>query len=193
MGSGKTTAARFLARELDYTLVEENFADNAFLPRFYKDMKRWAFHSQTFFLMEKMNQLLSIAPQSVQDTPIYQDVYSYAQAQHILGNIDDAEWKLYVKIFTSLEEHIPVPDAIIFLDVTVDEVIRRIKARDRSFEKKIPHSYIGLLDKLLRDWVQINKKIRIIQIPTDALNLVNNKKDQHMFMELVKNNLAMLQ
>jgi len=49
MGSGKTTAARLLARQLHYHLLEENFGENAFLSRFYTDMKRWAFHSQTFF------------------------------------------------------------------------------------------------------------------------------------------------
>ncbi len=54
LGSGKTTAAQLLAHELHYTLIEENVKENAFLPRFYKDMKRWAFHSQVFFLMEKI-------------------------------------------------------------------------------------------------------------------------------------------
>ena len=58
MGSGKTTASRVIAKALGYQLVEENFGENAFLPRFYNDMKRWAFHSQTFFLMEKINQML---------------------------------------------------------------------------------------------------------------------------------------
>ena len=54
MGSGKTTAARLIAKELPFTLAEEHVTDNAFLPRFYKDMKRWAFHSQVFFLLEKL-------------------------------------------------------------------------------------------------------------------------------------------
>src|SRR3989344_8456563 len=94
LGSGKTTVAGLIARKFNFHLLEENFGDNAFLPRFYTDMKRWAFHSQTFFLMEKTNQMLEtrtlLTKKSiVQDTPIQQDVFSYAKAQHILGNIDD--------------------------------------------------------------------------------------------------------
>ena len=49
MGSGKTTAAKLLAKHLKFHLLEENFGENAFLPKFYQDMERWAFHSQAFF------------------------------------------------------------------------------------------------------------------------------------------------
>jgi deoxyadenosine/deoxycytidine kinase len=40
MGSGKTTAVRFLAHELRFHLLEENFGENVFLSRFYTDMKQ---------------------------------------------------------------------------------------------------------------------------------------------------------
>src|SRR5512137_1028287 len=117
MGSGKTTAAKLLAKHLKFKLLEENFGENAFLPRFYQDMKRWAFHSQTFFLMEKITQMLetkNILEKSavIQDTPIQQDAFSYAKAQHVLGAIDDAEWRLYMKIYKSFEPLFPVPDLI---------------------------------------------------------------------------------
>src|SRR5438876_5706677 len=120
MGSGKTTATKLLAKELRFHLLEENFGDNAFLPRFYGDMKRWAFHSQTFYLTEKINQMLETTTlltkySVVQDTPITQDAFSYAKAQHVLGNIDDAEWHLYQKIYKSFEPYFPKPDFIIYL------------------------------------------------------------------------------
>ena len=120
MGSGKTTVARLLAKEFKFQLLEENFGENAFLPRFYQDMKRWAFHSQTFFLMEKINQMLATPKllekhSVVQDTPIQQDAFSYAKAQHVLGNIDDAEWKLYQKIYYSFEPYFPKPNLIVYL------------------------------------------------------------------------------
>src|SRR3989344_2668829 len=110
IGSGKTTVAGLLAKELKFHLIEENFGENAFLSRFYTDMKRWAFHSQTFFLMEKISQMLETPKlfekhSIIQDTPIQQDAFSYAKAQHVLGNMDDAEWRLYQKNYTSFEQY----------------------------------------------------------------------------------------
>lgn len=191
MGSGKTTAARLIANNFKFRLIEENFGDNAFLARFYADMKRWAFHSQTFFLMEKINQMLEtpfiLAKHSVvQDTPIQQDAFSYAKAQHVLGNIDDAEWRLYQKIYNSFEPYFPKPNIIIYLDTTVPSLAKRIGKRGRGYEQKIPQSYLELLDMLNKRWLSENKRIPVMMINTDENNLAYSKTAQKKLMDQIK-------
>lgn len=194
MGSGKTTVAKLIAREFRFHLIEENFGDNAFLPRFYQDMKRWAFHSQTFFLMEKINQMLEtpafLAKHSVvQDTPIQQDAFSYAKAQHVLGNIDDAEWRLYQKIYKSFEPYFPKPDLIVYLETSVPVLAGRIDARGRGYEKKIPQSYLELLDMLNKRWLSENKTIPVMIVETDGLNIVRKKSAREKMLAHIKKRL----
>lgn len=188
MGSGKTTVARLLAKELSYHLLEENFGENAFLPRFYQDMKRWAFHSQAFFLMEKITQILQIPKllekkSVVQDTLLQQDVFSYGKAQHTLGNMDDAEWRLFMKIYNSFVPYFPKPNLLIYLETSLPVVQKRIESRGRGYEQKIPQSYLELLDMLNHKWLGENKSIPVLTIETDGLNVVRSKKAQE---ELVK-------
>ncbi len=194
MGCGKTTASRLLSGFLDFRLIEENFGENAFLARFYQDMKRWAFHSQTFFLMEKISQMMETqqilqTSSVVQDTPIMQDVFSYAKAQHVLGNIDDAEWRLYQKIYNSFESYIPKPTLIVYLDTSLPVIVKRINTRGRGYEAKIPESYLELLDMLNRRWLSDNKSIPVLTITTDTLDIVHSKKAQNIFTETVKSYL----
>lgn len=194
MASGKTTAARILAKDLKFHLLEENFGENAFLPRFYADMKRWAFHSQTFFLMEKITQMLETRKllektSIIQDTPIQQDAFSYAKAQHVLGHIDDAEWKLYLKIYDAFEPLFPKPDLIVFLETSIGEIEKRIGARGRGYEQKIPQSYLELLDMLNHKWIAEQKEIAVLTIQTDGLHIVRSKKAQQQLIQTVKKRL----
>lgn len=191
IGAGKTTVAKLLAKELHISLIEENFGENAFLPRFYQDMKRWAFHSQMFFLMEKIKQMLEtpklLAKHSVvQDTPIQQDVFSYAKAQYILENMDDAEWWLYLKVYRSFEPFLPIPDLVIFLETTTPSLLHRIKKRGRKYEQKIPMSYVELLDMLNHKWLRENKSIPVLVVETDNLDIVRDKKAQKTLVAAVK-------
>lgn len=194
MGSGKTTAAKLLARDLKFKLLEENFGENAFLSRFYNDMKRWAFHSQTFFLMEKITQILETKQildhfSVVQDTPIEEDVFSYAKAQHVLGYIDDAEWRLYQKIYKSFEPYFPKPDLIVYLNTTLPEISRRISSRGRGYEQKIPNSYLELLDMLNHKWLDDNKTIPVVKICNDKMNIIRSVKDQKSLITEIKHKL----
>lgn len=197
MGSGKTTVARLLSKELRLALIEENFGENAFLPRFYADMKRWAFHSQTFFLMEKISQMLEtrdvLSVRSVvQDTPIQQDAFSYARAQHELGNIDDSEWRLYQKIFRSFEPYFPVPDLVIYLDTSIPELSRRIEARGRGYERKVTHAYLALLDSLNQDWIAGNDRVPVLRLQTDGRNIIKSAKARDSLVREVKSKLQKL-
>lgn len=197
MGCGKTTAAKLLAHSLGIHLVEENYTDNAFLPLFYSDMPRWALHSQTFFLLEKMKQLEEISillntQPVLQDTPLYQDVFSYAKAQFMLGNMTQEEWELYIRIYTIGHAHLPKPDCIIYLDAPVSTIHNRIIGRGRSFEKTIPESYLALLHKLNAEWISQNTTIPLYTIDTNSLNIAQSHRDQQRFIEIVSRHIIQL-
>lgn len=190
IGSGKTTAAALVAQELEINLIPENFGENIFLPRFYRDMKRWAFHSQTFFLTVKFKQLKHISEKLhttsvVVDTPIEQDVFSYGRAQFELGTMDTAEWDLYRAVYTNFSHFLKPPDFIIYLDAATENLLLRIEKRGRDYEQKISADYLELLGVLNQRWL-IETKIPVIRIDTNELNIVSKKEDQEEFVKKVK-------
>lgn len=185
MGVGKTTFVKLLAKEFVFKPIFENFKANPFLAKFYKDMKRWAFHSQMYFLVQKIGQMGQIRlmgkEKIVQDTPIYQDVFSYAKAQYLLGNMHKAEWELYFRAYKSFEEYLIKPKLIIHLTAPVEIIYERIKKRDRAYEtaknKKIFLNYLRALDRLNFEWIErIKRKIRIVLINTDGRNYFNDRE-----------------
>ena len=125
----------------------------------------------------------------IQDTPITQDVFSYAKAQHELGNMDDAEWELYQKIYHEFTPHFPNPDLIVFLDTSIPKIQQRIAARGREYEQTIPTDYLVLLDKLNRKWLEQNTTIPVVVVHTDTLDISRNKDAQTQFVSLVRSAL----
>ncbi len=194
MGVGKSTLTNILAEDFGFFPVVENLRENLFLPKFYKDMKRWAFHSQIFFLVEKANQLKKLKRLKktiIQDVSIYQDVFSYAKAHYILGNMEAEEWKLYVKIFRALEKDLKKPDLIIFLNAPVETIFGRIVKRDRSYEvgtgKKKLMDYLTLLQKLNESWIKkIGRKIKIKTIETDNFDYLHERKKRRELIKIIK-------
>lgn len=195
IGAGKTTVAKLLSRELKFKLLEEHFGENAFLPRFYQDMKRWAFHSQMFFLMEKIKQMLETIKilekhSVVQDTPIQQDALSYGKAQYVLGNMDEAEWWLYLKVYRAFEPFMRTPDLIVYLETSTETLLSRIQRRGRKYEQQMPTNYLELLDMLNHKWLRENKSIPVLVVKTDHLDIVRNKKAKDKLVSYVKKALA---
>lgn len=195
LGSGKTTACKLLSRRLDLFSFEERVAGNAFIPLFYKDPKRWAFQAQLHYLHEKGFQLEKIKQKLaktgvVQDSPVYQDYYTYARAQAVLGNMNEEEFKLYEKYANKLLKSYPTPDLIINLDVSLPVLKARIAKRGREYEKNIDVSYFKLLSKLQRSWMKKSTHVPIININADMLDLEHNKNDQDKFVEMITKHLA---
>ena len=57
IGVGKTSLAEMLSEEYNSKLILESFADNPFLPKFYKEPEKYAFSLELFFMSERYHQL----------------------------------------------------------------------------------------------------------------------------------------
>ena len=197
MGSGKTTLTKFLAKTLEFHFFEERVSDNKFLPLYYQDPKQWALHSQLFYLQEKISQLTKIkdlikTSSVLQDTPIYQDCFTYARAQKELGYLSDEEYKLYMDFFNLLEAQLPKPDLIIQLDAPIALVEERIRLRGRDYEKNITRKYLELLNDLQNDWLSKNSNLNIVKVKTDNrdFDIANNLNYQSEMLKNIKSAIS---
>ncbi len=177
IGVGKSTLVKMLCERLGWEPFYEPQADNPYLVDFYQNMKRWAFHSQIFFLTHRLRihqQIIEYPKSVIQDRSVYEDAEIFAQNLFNQGNIRDQDFKTYWDLYLVLSKFLPPPDLVVYLRSSVPVLMERIKKRDRNYERKIKKSYVTRLNDLYESWVANFNRCPVLTVPTDDLNYVKH-------------------
>jgi deoxyadenosine/deoxycytidine kinase len=170
--------------------------ENPYLADFYGDMKRWALHSQLFFLVRRFQihrQVIERAktsiPPIVQDRTIYEDAEIFAAHLHKAGHIDDRDWQMYKDLYTTLRGEIQPPDLLIYLRCPLKTLTKRIQKRGRAFEQAIPKSYLASLEQLYEAWFGAYTLSPTLVIETDRLDYIEHIFDRQELVTAIKKHL----
>ena len=177
MGSGKSTLVEFLSRAYGIAPFYEPNEANPYLPDFYSDMKRWAFHSQLYFLSSKfrIHQELDRSPGAViLDRTIFEDAEVFAKALRDMRAIDDRDWETYWSFYQTILAAIRPPDLLIYLRCSMRTLRKRIQLRDRAMEREISADYLRRLNRLYDRWLASYSLSEVLILETDKLDYVND-------------------
>jgi len=192
IGAGKSTLVGLLADRLGFKPYYEPVAENPYLADFYSDMKRWAFHSQIFFLTHRVmshRKLMDDPWSVVQDRSIYEDASVFARNLYEQGNMEKRDWESYQELYNTLIELLPPPDLVVYIKASVPTLKKRIAKRGRHFEADIPDSYLSGLNRLYEEWIESFELAPILVIPGDRLDFVAESKDLEAIISSVKERL----
>lgn len=194
MGTGKSSLVEFLSRTYSAQPFYEPNEENPYLPDFYKDMKRWSFHSQLYFLSNKfrLHQELDRAPGVVVlDRTIYEDAEIFATALKEMRKFDPRDWDTYWDFYKIILRAIRPPDLMIYLRCSMRTLRRRIRLRGRQMEQDIPLRYIKRLDRLYENWISNYKLSEVLVLETDNLDYVEDMVHRLDVMQRIEKLVSM--
>lgn len=180
IGSGKTTLTTMLAKRYGWKPRFESVDYNPYLEDYYKNIKRWSFAMEVFFLKERFRDLLEISRSEeavVQDRSIYEGVYVFTQNNYAMGNLDDRDYETYMELFEDMTDAVRLPDLMIYLRSSVSHLVSNIEKRGREYEQKIPLDYLENLNKRYEDFISNKYKGRVLTIDVDHLDYQHKPKD----------------
>lgn len=181
IGAGKSSLLDFLTSTYDVLPFYEPNAANPYLPDFYRDMRRWAFPSQLFFLASKFRihqQADRASGVVVQDRTIFEDAEIFATALHQMRKIDQRDWSTYWTFYQTILEAIRPPDLMIYLRCSMRTLRRRIRLRGRAMEQSIPLSYLKRLERLYEAWIADYQLGEVLVLDSDRLDFVSDLVDR---------------
>jgi deoxyguanosine kinase len=178
IGAGKTSLASMIAQQFKARLITERFADNPFLPKFYKDPDKYSFPLELSFLAERYRQLREeltspdlFCPFSVSD---YYFMKSLIFASATLGT---DEYTLYRQIFNIIYTSVPRPDLYVYLHSDTGKLLSNIASRGRDFEKSISAEYLQSIQDGYFNFFRQNEDMNYLILDVNSIDFVNNKDD----------------
>ena len=179
IGVGKSTLTQLLEERLGWEPFYEAVNDNPYLPDFYQDMERWAFHSQIFFLSRRLHhhrQILDHPASAIQDRSVYEDAEIFARNLFLRGQMNERDYAAYCELYRAVTAFMPPPDLIVYLRASVETLQERIAQRGRDYERSITPEYLGQLNELYESWVEQFNLCPVLTIPADHINFIDQKE-----------------
>ena len=186
IGAGKTSLATRLSIENNTRLILEQFEDNDFLPKFYKDPAKYAFPLELSFLAARFQQLRDELSMTDLFRPnIISDYFINKSLIFSRKTLADDEYALYARLFSIINLSLPRPDLLVYLYVSVQRLKSNIIKRGRPYEQDIRHDYLEKIQSGYFDYLRQQSDMRILIIDTNEIDFVNIPGHYEMLRDLI--------
>jgi len=177
IGVGKTTLARALCKRFGARGVFEIVEENPFLASFYKDRARYAFQTQLFFLLSRYKQQQELFQQDLFNQVTVSD-YLFAKDRIFAEmNLAGDELVLYREVQGLLADPVAAPDLVIYLEARPEVLLRRLRKRNRDFERRITPQYLEGLIEAYRKFSDEYSEAPLLVVNCSAIDFVEQGSD----------------
>lgn len=187
IGSGKTTLTKMLAQRYGWTPRFEPVDNNPYLDDFYRDMNRWAFNLQIYFLNKRFKEVVEIANSTetiIQDRTIFEDARIFAPNLHDQGFMSDRDFQNYSDLFDLMMSLVKLPQLMIYIRSSIPTLVKHIEKRGRTFERSIRIDYLTGLQERYENWIK-NYKGELIIIDGDNISFEDTPEDFRKVTDMI--------
>jgi deoxyadenosine/deoxycytidine kinase len=179
IGCGKTTLTKLLADHYGWIPKFESVTYNPYLEDYYKDIPRWSYNLETYFLAQRFRDTLEIANSKeviIQDRTILEGVFIFVANNRDLGNLSQRDYDTYMQLFDLMMSMVKLPDLLIYIRSSIPHLVSQIQKRGREYEQSISLEYLTGLNNRYESWIA-NYPGELLIIEGDQLDFKDNPED----------------
>lgn len=191
IGAGKTTLAKKIAEDFNAKTVLERFADNPFLPKFYKDQNRYAFPLEMSFLADRYQQLSDdLAQFDLFKDFIVADYHIFKSLIFAKITLAEDEYRLYRNLFDIIYKEMPKPDLYIYLYQNTERLLQNIKKRGRNYEQNIEADYLEKINNGYLEYIKSQTDLNVLIIDVSDRDFVKKHEDYSYILDEIQKKIS---
>ncbi len=185
IGVGKTTLAKKIANTFNYDTLLEEAEKNPFLERFYEDKTRHALPTQLFFLFQRAQQIHEVKQDDIFQPVRVSDFLIDKDPLFAKATLDDDEMAIYQQVYDQLVIDAPKPDLVIYLQASIDTLLRRIKHRGINAERTIDAEYLGILNDAYTRFFHFYDDSPLLIVNANEIDWVNREESYQQLVDYI--------
>lgn len=186
IGAGKTSLATMISEQFNARLILEQFEENSFLPKFYKEPEKYAFPLEMSFMASRYQQLKEqLGTMDLFKSFTISDYFIVKSLIFARKNLPPDEFKLYTSFFNIIYQQLPKPELLVYLYVDTERLQSNIKMRGRPYEQDIQDEYLNRIQEGYLEFIKQQKDLRILILDTNSLDFVNKKHDYQEILKVI--------
>jgi deoxyadenosine/deoxycytidine kinase len=180
-----------MAQDFNAKVVMERFADNPFLPKFYKDQNRYAFPLEMSFLADRYQQITDDLSQfDLFKDFVISDYFIFKSLIFAKVTLAEDEFRLYKTMFDIIYKEIPTPDLYVYLYQNTERLLANIKKRGRSYEQEIQAEYLEKINRGYLDYIKTQLGLNVLVIDISDIDFLKNPADYYFILDAINKHLS---
>ena len=188
IGSGKTSLSKKIANNFNGNLILEEFADNPFLPKFYKEAERNAFPLELSFMAERFQQLSGEKSKADLFTEFRISDYSFFKSTLFAqNNLKEDELNLFNQLYHIMFSSVRKPDLLVYLHSKVGRLQENIKKRGRDYEQNIKDEYLKNIEDKYFDYIKKQNDFPVLILDVSEVDFIEDEKIYQQIISEIQN------
>ena len=173
--SQKTKLTQVLASLIGGRVVLDR-TENPYLKDFYDEKEGASFLTQLVFLVNRYHQQLRLSQRDLFEERVISDYLFEKDKIYAYQTLSDDELVVYDRIFGILAERLPRPDLVVYLQISLPTLLKRIAKDGNPMEKSISEKYLGDLVEAFDYFFFNYQAAPLLVVKADELDLTREEE-----------------
>jgi deoxyadenosine/deoxycytidine kinase len=169
LAAGKTTLAGRLAEHRKTRALMEAVANHPLIDDFYKDPAAYALETEMIFTIMHYHDIARAVKEGLFEREVISDLFFDGVEAYTSYTLSQDNRKAFLPLLRTLQERIPAPTQVFFLDASTEYLMERVRGRGRDYERYMTFEYLDGINAAFKEFIKGYRRAPVTILDAEEL------------------------
>ena len=147
----------------------EAVADHPLIDDFYKDPVTYALETEMIFTIMHYHDIAKAVKEGLFEQEVISDLFFDGVEAYTSYTLSRDNKKSFLPLLRSLQERIPRPTQVFFLEAGTDFLMERVRGRGRDYERYMTFEYLDGINEAFKEFIKGYRRAPVTRLDAEEL------------------------